>query len=95
MKSLHIVKDVGMKHHFIHPSIRPIIHPSSPSIPSWSVYSDRAEKTVEYKCNGCCDRTLAEFIIDIAQHSDTIEAFDQALKKNGAEIPEYFVKLGC
>ncbi|CAK9233002.1 unnamed protein product [Sphagnum jensenii] len=41
---------------------------------------------------GCSDKTLAEFIIDIAQRSDTVEAFDQALKKNGAEIPEYFVK---
>jgi hypothetical protein len=35
-----------MKDHFIHPSRRP-------SVQSWSVYSDRAEKTVEYKHGGC------------------------------------------
>jgi ATP-dependent RNA helicase DHX8/PRP22 len=41
---------------------------------------------------GCSEKTLAQFIIDIAQRSDTVEAFDQGLKKNGAQIPEYFVK---
>jgi ATP-dependent RNA helicase DHX8/PRP22 len=41
---------------------------------------------------GCSDKTLAQFIVDIAQRSHTVEAFDQGLKKNGAEIPEYFVK---
>jgi hypothetical protein len=46
---------------------------------------------MEYRCGKCSDKTLIEFIIDIAQHSDTIEAFDQVLKKNGAEIPEYFL----
>jgi len=35
-KLLHVVKDV-MKHHFIHLS-------HHPSVPSWCVYSDRAEK---------------------------------------------------
>ncbi len=84
LKTLHITKDVGMKHHFIHPSCRP-------SIPSWSVYFDGAEKTVEYKHDGCFDKTLAEFIIDIVQCRDTIEAFDQALKKNGAKNPKYFL----
>jgi len=38
---LHIIKEV-MKHHS---SINPIIHPSGhPSVPSWSVYSDKVEK---------------------------------------------------
>ncbi len=32
----------------IHPSRRPSVHPSSPSVPSWSVDSDGAEKTVEW-----------------------------------------------
>jgi ATP-dependent RNA helicase DHX8/PRP22 len=41
---------------------------------------------------GCFDKTLAEFIVDITQHSDMVEAFNQALKKNGAEILKYFVK---
>jgi hypothetical protein len=53
------------------------------------------KKIVEYRHDGCSDKTLAEFIIDIIQRSDTVEAFDQALKKNGAEILEYFVKIGC
>jgi len=34
-----------MKHHFIHLSCHPSVHPfDHPPIPSWSVYSDRAEK---------------------------------------------------
>jgi ATP-dependent RNA helicase DHX8/PRP22 len=40
----------------------------------------------------CSDKTLAQFIVDIAQHSDTVEDFDQALKKNGTEILKYFIK---
>jgi hypothetical protein len=46
---------------------------------------------VEYRRGRCSDKTLVEFIIDIAQHSDKVEAFDQVLKKNGAEIFEYFL----
>jgi len=42
--TLHIVKDV-VKHHFVHLFRHPSVHPSGhPSVPSWSVYSDRAEK---------------------------------------------------
>jgi hypothetical protein len=40
----------------------------------------------------CSNKILAEFIVDITQHNDTVEAFDQALKKNGAEILKYFIK---
>jgi ATP-dependent RNA helicase DHX8/PRP22 len=40
----------------------------------------------------CSDKTLVEFIVNITQHNDTIEAFDQALKKNGIEILKYFIK---
>ncbi len=43
---LHIVKDVKMKDHFIHPS-------RHPSVLSWFVYFDRVEKTVEYKRGWC------------------------------------------
>jgi len=42
--SLHIVKDI-VKHHFIHLSCHPSAHSSDPPfVPSWSVYSDGAEK---------------------------------------------------
>ncbi|CAM6098024.1 unnamed protein product [Calypogeia fissa] len=41
---------------------------------------------------GCADKTLAEFIIDLAQQSETVESFAKQLKANGAEMPEYFVK---
>jgi ATP-dependent RNA helicase DHX8/PRP22 len=41
---------------------------------------------------GCSNKPLAEFIVDIAQHSDTVKAFNQALKKNDAENLKYFVK---
>lgn len=41
---------------------------------------------------GSSDKTLAEFIIDLAQKSDTVEGFSKLLKQNGAEMPEYFVK---
>ncbi len=42
--TLHIVKDV-LKHHFIHLSRHPSVHPSGqPFISSWSVYSDQVEK---------------------------------------------------
>jgi hypothetical protein len=34
------------------------------------------EKTMEYRRGGCFDKTLAEFIINIAQCSDMVEAFD-------------------
>jgi ATP-dependent RNA helicase DHX8/PRP22 len=40
----------------------------------------------------CSDKTLAEFIVDITQHSDTVEAFDRSLKKNGTEVLKYFIK---
>jgi len=41
---LHIVKDV-MKHHFIHLSHYPFVHSfDHPSVSSWSVYFDGAEK---------------------------------------------------
>ncbi len=46
---------------------------------------------MEYKRDECFDKTLAKFIIDIVQCSDTVEAFDQALKKNGVKIPEYLL----
>jgi hypothetical protein len=57
---------------YIHPSRRPSVqsirpssirpvHPSRrPSVPSWSVDSDGAEKTVEYRRDGCSHKTLAE-----------------------------------
>jgi hypothetical protein len=38
-----------MKHHFIHPSHCPFIHSFTPSVLSWSIYFDGAEKTMEYK----------------------------------------------
>lgn len=41
---------------------------------------------------GCSDKTLAEFIIDLAQKCGTTEEFGRSLKENGAEMPEYFVK---
>ncbi|KAL2643858.1 hypothetical protein R1flu_011445 [Riccia fluitans] len=41
---------------------------------------------------GCADKTLAEFIIDLAQKSESVESFASLLKENGAEMPEYFVK---
>ncbi|XP_024366678.1 probable pre-mRNA-splicing factor ATP-dependent RNA helicase DEAH5 [Physcomitrium patens] len=41
---------------------------------------------------GCSDKTLAEFIIDLAQKCETVEQFGKSLKSNGAEMPEYFVK---
>ncbi len=51
---LHIVKDVGMKWSFsIQSSHRP-------SVLSWSVDFEGAEKTVEYKCGRCSDKILAE-----------------------------------
>ncbi len=42
-----------MKDHFIHPSYRSSVHPSNPSVLSWSVYSNGVEKTVEYRHCGC------------------------------------------
>lgn len=41
---------------------------------------------------GCSDKTLAEFIVDLAQKCETVEQFGKLLKANGAEMPEYFVK---
>lgn len=41
---------------------------------------------------GCSDKTLAEFIIDLAQKCETQEQFGKSLKAEGAEMPEYFVK---
>ncbi len=43
---LHIVKDVGMKDHFIHLS-------HHPSVSSWSIYSNRVKKIVEYRRGKC------------------------------------------
>jgi hypothetical protein len=50
-----------MKDHFI--------HPSSPSLPSWFVYFDGAEKIVEYRHGGCSDKTLVENIFTSCQKS--------------------------
>eukprot|EP00899_Mesostigma_viride_P013185 jgi/Mesvir1/21868/Mv04245-RA.1 len=40
---------------------------------------------------GVADKTLAEFIISLAEDADTPEAFKTVLDKNGAELPIEFV----
>mmetsp|Transcript_17127 Transcript_17127/g.28162 ORF Transcript_17127/g.28162 Transcript_17127/m.28162 type:complete len:1215 (+) Transcript_17127:84-3728(+) len=37
------------------------------------------------------DKVLAEFIIDLGEHQESVEKFDAALRENGAEFPDYFV----
>ncbi|KAK9705466.1 hypothetical protein RND81_07G059300 [Saponaria officinalis] len=41
---------------------------------------------------GCADKVLAEFITDLGHSCETVDEFDTELKKNGAEMPDYFVK---
>ena len=40
---------------------------------------------------GVGDKTLAEFIIDLAEKHDNVPAFQRALEENGAEFPDSFV----
>ena len=39
---------------------------------------------------GVSDKTLAEFIIDLAQNNPQLPAFRRALEENGAEFPDSF-----
>ncbi|KAL9242097.1 hypothetical protein vseg_016132 [Gypsophila vaccaria] len=41
---------------------------------------------------GCADKVLAEFITDLGHRCESVEEFDNELKKHGAEMPDYFVK---
>ncbi|XP_021747081.1 probable pre-mRNA-splicing factor ATP-dependent RNA helicase DEAH5 [Chenopodium quinoa] len=41
---------------------------------------------------GVGDKILAEFIIELGHNCETVDEFDSELKKNGAEMPDYFVK---
>lgn len=41
---------------------------------------------------GFGDKVLAEFITELGHSCETVDEFDAALKKNGAEMPDYFVK---
>ncbi|XP_074269389.1 putative pre-mRNA-splicing factor ATP-dependent RNA helicase DEAH5 [Silene latifolia] len=41
---------------------------------------------------GSSDKVLAEFITDLGHSCETVDEFDAELKKNGAEMPDYFVK---
>ncbi|XVF74986.1 hypothetical protein PTKIN_Ptkin13bG0152800 [Pterospermum kingtungense] len=41
---------------------------------------------------GFPDKVLAEFIIDMGRHSETVDEFDAKLRENGAEFPDYFVR---
>ncbi|KNA05186.1 hypothetical protein SOVF_192680 [Spinacia oleracea] len=41
---------------------------------------------------GVGDKVLAEFITDLGHKCETVDEFDADLKKNGAEMPDYFVK---
>ncbi|XP_021715101.1 probable pre-mRNA-splicing factor ATP-dependent RNA helicase DEAH5 [Chenopodium quinoa] len=41
---------------------------------------------------GVGDKVLAEFITDLGHNCETVDEFDSELKKNGAEMPDYFVK---
>ncbi|XP_024531456.1 probable pre-mRNA-splicing factor ATP-dependent RNA helicase DEAH5 [Selaginella moellendorffii] len=41
---------------------------------------------------GCSNKTLAEFIIELGRHSESLEEFGGRLKENGAEFQDYFVK---
>jgi ATP-dependent RNA helicase DHX8/PRP22 len=40
---------------------------------------------------GFADKTLAEFLIDLAGQHTNADSFGKALKENGAELPPYFV----
>ncbi|GJX91829.1 probable pre-mRNA-splicing factor ATP-dependent RNA helicase DEAH5 [Tanacetum coccineum] len=41
---------------------------------------------------GFADKTLAEFITDLGRKCLTVDEFDKKLKKNGADLPDYFVR---
>ncbi|ESQ32832.1 hypothetical protein EUTSA_v100035631mg, partial [Eutrema salsugineum] len=41
---------------------------------------------------GDAPKELAEFIIHLGRHSETVDEFDKKLKENGAEMPDYFVR---
>lgn len=41
---------------------------------------------------GVDDKVLAEFITELGRKSETVDEFDAKLKKNGAEMPDYFVR---
>ncbi|XP_019085937.1 PREDICTED: probable pre-mRNA-splicing factor ATP-dependent RNA helicase DEAH5 isoform X3 [Camelina sativa] len=41
---------------------------------------------------GSAEKVLAEFIIDLGRHSDTVDEFDKKVKEQGAEMPDYFVR---
>ncbi|EOA15006.1 hypothetical protein CARUB_v10028356mg [Capsella rubella] len=41
---------------------------------------------------GSGEKYLAEFIIDLGRHSETVDEFDNKLKDEGAEMPDYFVR---
>ncbi|AEE77178.1 putative pre-mRNA-splicing factor ATP-dependent RNA helicase DEAH5 [Arabidopsis thaliana] len=41
---------------------------------------------------GSAEKVLAEFIIDLGRHSETVDEFDKNLKEAGAEMPDYFVR---
>ncbi|CAA7056850.1 unnamed protein product [Microthlaspi erraticum] len=41
---------------------------------------------------GATEKVLAEFIIDLGRNSETVDEFDKKLKKEGAEMPDYFVR---
>ncbi|CAL9248573.1 unnamed protein product [Arabidopsis halleri] len=41
---------------------------------------------------GSAEKVLAEFIIDLGRHSETVDEFDKKLKEEGAEMPDYFVR---
>lgn len=40
---------------------------------------------------GVADKTLAEFVIDLAEGQDTVESYRKTLAENGAELPASFV----
>ena len=41
---------------------------------------------------GTGDKVLAEFITELGRSSENVEEFDEKLKENGAEMPDYFVR---
>ncbi|GJW35443.1 probable pre-mRNA-splicing factor ATP-dependent RNA helicase DEAH5 [Tanacetum coccineum] len=41
---------------------------------------------------GFTDKVLAEFITDLGRKCLTVDEFDKKLKKNGADLPDYFVR---
>ncbi|OIW03527.1 hypothetical protein TanjilG_31040 [Lupinus angustifolius] len=42
---------------------------------------------------GTGDKVLAEFITELGRSSENVEEFDSKLKENGAEMPDYFVRI--